>query len=427
MRQAPLPARSRIVRTHNDDAPAISVADAVTLILSSTGGPAGVETIPVVDALGRRLATDIVSPLSSPPFDNSAMDGFAIVLPDAGATASFLVTGLARAGAPFAGVVGAGEAVKIMTGARIPPGANTVVMKEWCSEKDGRVVMKDLPERGANVRLAGEDIRQGTVALRAGAVAGPVELAALASMGHDRVSVFRRPVVSIITTGTELCSPGCALGGDQIYDSNSRSLAALARMCGAEPRIHAIATDEPGQVAGRIGEASGSDVIVTTGGVSVGDYDFVKAELRGLGCEEVFWGVGMRPGRPAFFGLLGGKPVFGLPGNAVSSMVTFEVLVKPAVLKLGGDSSPVKRPWRVRLARDVKKKKGYAQYIRAKVTQGPDGVLCAEPSGGQGSHQVFCMGGSNALCVIPAEADVMGAGSMADAYPFGSIGFCVDI
>ncbi|MFA6034160.1 MAG: gephyrin-like molybdotransferase Glp [Myxococcota bacterium] len=415
------------MRTHNHDAPAISVADAVRLILSSVGGPAGLETIPVVDALGRRVASDMASPLSSPPFDNSAMDGFAIVHPGSGATAPFTVTGLARAGAPFDGAVGAGEAVKIMTGARVPSGADTVVMKEWCSEKGGRVTMNALPECGANVRRAGEDIRQGTVVMRAGMAAGPVELAALATMGHDRVGVFRRPVVSIITTGTELCTPGQALGGDQIYDSNSRSLAALARLCGAEPRLHGIASDEPGQVAARIGEASGSDVIVTTGGVSVGDYDFVKAETRALGCEEVFWGVAMRPGRPAFFGLLGGKPVFGLPGNAVSSMVTFEVLVKPAVLKLGGDTAPVKRPWRVRLARDVRKKKGVEQYVRARVTQGPDGMLMAEPAGGQGSHQVFGMGGSNALCVIPAEADMMGAGSMADAYPFGSIGFCVDI
>jgi molybdopterin molybdotransferase len=279
-----------------------------------------------------------------------------------------------------------------------------------------------MPERGANIRKRGEDIASGGMALRSGTAIGPVEIATLAALGCAKVPVLKRPVVAILATGTELCDVGGKPGRDQIFDSNSYAVDALVRVFGGVPRRFGIIGDEPEAVGKAVAGAAECDAVVTTGGVSVGDYDYVRGALAAAGCQEVFWGVSMRPGRPFFFGMLAGRPVFGLPGNAVSAMVTFTVLAGPALLAMGGDGHPLPVAHKAVVTGGIKKKRGITLLARAHVTRGEGGLL-ANPSGGQGSHQVFGMAGANALCVIPEDSGDVSSGESVEVIPFGSRNF----
>lgn len=395
----------------------ISLEEAQRLVLENVA-PLGAEEVPLGDLPGRRLAADVAAPRDYPPFDNSAMDGFAIRHGDAARSRSFSVVGTATAGGSWEGEIGVGQAVKIMTGARVPRGADTVVMKEVCRETGGRVEVVELPEPGANIRRAREDIAAGETALAAGTRVGPVEIAALASMGFGHAKVFRRPVVAILATGNELVEAGEAAAGDRIVNSNSPALAALVSVHGGVPRSLGIARDAPGEVERLLSGAADADMIVTTGGVSVGEYDFVKGSLAAMGCETVFWRAKMRPGMPSFFGLLDGRPVFGLPGNAVSSMVTFSVLARPALAKMAGDPDPLPPPRKAALLTRVTKKPGFVFFLRARVIWS-QGELSAEPAPRQGSHMVFGQRGANALIIVPADVSGAEAGEVVDVIPFG--------
>jgi molybdopterin molybdotransferase len=313
----------------------------------------GDEPISLPDALGRVLAEDVSSPLAVPPFDSSAMDGFAVV---AGPSAELSVVGESRAGHPFSGLVSAGQAVRISTGAVLPEGADAVVplerttaVKEAGSGDgvDFDPVMRgkglhdrvSVPESrsGANVRRAGEDIPLGAVVLRAGIHLGPAELGVAASVGRRELQCARKPRVAVLVTGDELTEPGEALAPGGIYSSNAYALSAQVERAGGEVIDRITVPDDAKGTRAALERALGrADVVVVSGGVSVGPHDHVKLALRDLAVEERFWGVSLRPGKPTWFGTSGDTLAFGLPGNPVSAMVTFQLFARPALAAMQG-------------------------------------------------------------------------------------------
>ncbi|MFL5826873.1 MAG: gephyrin-like molybdotransferase Glp [Thermoleophilaceae bacterium] len=368
------------------------------------------EELEIATALGRVLAEDVTSAERLPPFDSSAMDGFALI---AGSGGELDLAGESRAGAPWSGELSRGQAVRISTGAEIPAGANAVVPIERAEERDGRVVAPET-RVGENVRYAGEDVREGETVLRAGDTLGPAELAVLASLGHARVRVGAQPRVAVLATGDELVPPGEPLGPGQIRDSNAIALAAQAESAGARVVERATVRDEPAATTAALGQALGSaDVVCVSGGVSVGPHDHVKPALRELGVEEVFWGVRLKPGKPTWFGTAPGKLVFGLPGNPVSAMVTFHLFARPALRALqGGDAGDV----RVRAVLDapIERNPARDQAIRCRVEARDDGFH-VEPTKEQGSHVLTSMLGAGALALVPAGEGSLAAGDRVDA------------
>jgi molybdopterin molybdotransferase len=301
-------------------------------------------TVLILDALGRVLIEDISVPRDIPHEDNSAMDGFALNYHDSAFLSGqtphhFKVIGESRAGKPFGGRIGAGEAVRIMTGALIPEGANTVVMSEYTSVENGTVRIHELPSEGAHVRKRGEYLRIGDTVLRKGNAIGPAEIGILATMGLEKVRVYGKPVVAVLSTGDELVEIGNPLGRGQVYCSNAYSISAQILECGATPVPIGIAPDDEQQLIAKLRTAMSADVIVTSGGVSKGRHDLVRQALNGIGMELVFWNVGMKPGKPMLFGMVGKKPIFGLPGNPGATMICFEQFVRPALLNMMGHTS----------------------------------------------------------------------------------------
>jgi molybdopterin molybdotransferase len=299
------------------------------------------ERIPILNALGRVLACGITAPRDVPHEDNSAMDGFAVRQEDLkGATGRngtlLTLVGESRAGRPFEGSIRPGEAVRIMTGALVPPGADTVIMSEHASTGDGEVELFRDPGKGANIRLRGEYITCGDTVLRPGDTIGPSEIGILATLGYAHVQVYKRPVVAILSTGDELVDLGDTLGPEQVFSSNAYSLAAQILECGGVPLSLGIAPDEEQELVVRLLEGRSADVIVTSGGVSQGRHDLVRQALMRLGMKLVFWNVAMKPGKPMLFGTVEQKPVFGLPGNPGAAMICFEQFVRPAMLRMMG-------------------------------------------------------------------------------------------
>jgi molybdopterin molybdotransferase len=365
------------------------------------------EAVPLEAALGRVLAEDVASGGDLPPFDSSAMDGYAVV---AVSEASELeVVAESRAGAPAGHSVVPGEAVRISTGAQLPPGADAVVPVERVTATDGRVSVPEVAA-GANVRRAGEDVRAGELVLSAGAELGPAEVAMLASLGRAEVTCGRAPRVAIVVTGDELAEPGAELGPGQIFNSNGPALAALAIRAGALVTGSARAADEPGPTREALARAlDGADVVCVSGGVSVGPHDHVKAVLAELRVEERFWGVALKPGKPTWFGVCPtGALVFGLPGNPVSAMVTFHLFVRPALRVLAG-ADPSDSRVRARLDAPVKRHPRRDQAVRCLLRAEDDGWH-VEPTGPQGSHQLSSMLGAGALALVPAGSGEVAAG-----------------
>ena len=373
-----------------------------------------VEQVALGDCLGRVLAVDVSSGAAVPPFDSSAMDGFALRHEDVrdaqpSAPVALELAGESRAGRPYAGAVQRGCAVAISTGAVIPDGADAVVPLERAAASNGHVEIREEVERGRNVRRAGEDIRAGQDVLAAGLALGPAELGVLASLGHAQVRCARRPRVAVITTGDELVAPGAELNEGQIYNSNSYAISALARRCGAEPDSVASVSDERAQTLAAI-EAGleHSDVLVLCGGVSVGAHDHVKQALAELGVRERFWGIALKPGKPTWFGEREGKIVFGLPGNPVSAMVTFVLLAAPALRALQG-STRVRHEGSALLAHDYAKRPDRAHALRCRLRAGEHGWE-AYSDGDTGSHMLTSMLGADALAMIPTRAELVRAG-----------------
>ncbi len=377
----------------------ISVAQA-RAIVQAAALPLADEEVAIADAYGRALREDVRALADVPPFVSSAMDGFAVV--SGGAPRELRVVGESRAGAPFAGAVSPSDAVRISTGAVLPAGADAVVALERAEEPDaGRVLLHEQAAPGLNVRGAGEDMRAGETALVAGRRLGAAELGVAVAAGRATLRCARRPRVAIVASGDELRPPGAPLGPGEIHNSNAVTLAALARRAGAEPTFGAGAADEVAQIEAVLAEAlAGADVLVVSGGVSVGPHDHVKAALLALGVAERFWGVALRPGKPTWFGTRDRTLVFGLPGNPVSAMVTFLLFASPALSLLQG-VPPQDRHRVATLGESHTGQPDRDEAVRVALVEGDDG-LRAVPTGPQGSHQLTSMLGADALLIVPA-------------------------
>ena len=360
------------------------------------------ETVALADALGRTLAADVASADDLPPFDTSAMDGFAVRAGDLGALpASLPVVATVHAG-EVPGTLAPGTAVAIMTGAPAPPGADAVVPVEWTSRPaPDRVTVERAVEPGRNVRRAGEAMRAGDLALPGGALVTPAGIGLLASVGAAEVAVRRRPRVAVVATGDELVEAGGPLGPGQIRNSNGPGLAAQVVRAGGAVVGPLVARDTAAAVSAALDAASGDDVVVFAGGVSMGERDLVRAELERRGVAWAFWQVRQRPGKPLAFGTLGGRPVVGLPGNPVSAAVCFEVYVRPLVAAmLGRPAPPV--PERGVLEEPLAKAEGLHTFARVVAERGGDGRLRLRPAGAQGSHVARSLADSDGLAHLPA-------------------------
>ena len=368
-------------------------------------------------ALGRVLGADVISPLDVPAHDNSAMDGYAVRCADLRGEGETIlaVAGTAFAGAPFKGTVAAGECVRIMTGGVIPAGTDTVVMQEHVTAQGGRVTLGPGHRKGQNVRLAGEDLKTGQVVLKRGQALRPAEIGLLASLGIGEVTVFRRLRVAFFSTGDELVSIGTVPGEGQIFDSNRYTIHGMLTRLGCEVIDMGVVRDDPALLEAAFREAAGAaDVVITSGGVSVGEADFVKGLLDKLG-EVVFWKIAMKPGRPLAYGKLGHAHFFGLPGNPVSVMVTFYQFVRDALLKLSGrDPVPTLPSFRVPCVTPLRKAPGRTEFQRGILFRGDDGQWAVRVTGDQGSGILRSMSESNCFIILPAEQGNVAAGGIVE-------------
>jgi molybdopterin molybdotransferase len=377
--------------------------------------PLAAEEVGIDDALGRVLAEDVASAHPVPPFDNSAMDGYAVRAADTAHAARDRPVALdvideSRAGAPATSGVHEGQAIAISTGAAMPRGADAIVRLEDADPRDGSIAVVAPVEAGRDVRSAGEDVRGGETVLGRGAVLGPSELGVLASVGRSAARCAARPRVSVLTTGDELVGPAGELGPGQIRDSNAHSIPALARTCGAVVADVAHTGDDAVATGEAIRGALGADVAVVCGGVSVGRHDHVRPAFAELGVEEVFWGLALRPGRPTWFGAAAdGTLAFGLPGNPVSAMVTFVLLIRPALLALSGASLERYRASAV-LDEQYAKAPGRAHFVRVRLGLRDDGWHARPTKIEQGSHVLTSMLGADAFAIVPADQGDVAAG-----------------
>ncbi|MDW5597274.1 gephyrin-like molybdotransferase Glp [Conexibacter stalactiti] len=356
------------------------------------------EPVPLAIALDRVLAEDVVAAADVPPFGNSAMDGFAVH--HGPSRRSLRIVGEARAGSPAGVVVGRDEAVRISTGAPLPDGAEAVIRVEDTIELGDSVLLSTDIKAGLNVRKAGEDLRAGTVVLRAGTRLGPGELAVAVGAGLAEVGCTRAPRVVVLCTGDELREPGAPLGPGEIHNSNAVMLAALARQAGAELLTVARVQDTLAATEAAFADAlTQADVVLASGGVSVGPHDHVKPALAALGVQERFWRVSLQPGKPTWFGQRGDQLVFGLPGNPVSSYVTFLLFARPALLALQGHAQPLPPRGEALLTIQMPLR-DREQAVRVRLDD-RDGLLRATPNGAQGSHITGSLAGADGLAFLP--------------------------
>ncbi len=359
--------------------------------------------VPIRSALGRVLAEDVISPVDVPAHRNSAMDGWAMRGADlkADAETTLAEIGAAFAGRPFAGSVGAGQCVRIMTGGVVPDGADTVVMQERAQAAGKSVTFAAGQKTGQNVREAGEDLRSGAVALAKGRLVRPAELGLLASLGVGEVSVFRPLRVAFFSTGDELKSIGSVLGEGEIYDSNRYTIHGMLTRLGCEALDMGVVRDDPALLERAFREAAANaDVVITSGGVSVGEADFVKGMLGQLG-EVVFWKIAMKPGRPLAYGKIAGAHFFGLPGNPVSVMVTFYQFVRDALLRLQGmNPVPLLPTFPATCTARLKKAPGRTEFQRGILSRAADGTLAVRPTGEQGSGILKSMSEANCFIIL---------------------------
>ena len=367
------------------------------------------ERVPIADALDRVLAADLVATGDVPPFPSSAMDGYAV---DAGPAGRKLrVVGESRAGAPSEHQLEPDEAIRISTGAAVPPGATAVIPQEEVEATDGAVVIGAEVRAGQHIRPAGEVIRAGAPVLHRGTRLGPAELAAAVAAGAGELSVVRRPTVRVFSTGDELREPGTPLGPGEIHNSNGPMLIGLATHCGALTQPAEQLADDPVATESALEAAIDSaDVVIVSGGVSVGPHDHVKPALARLGVEEVFWGVALQPGKPTWFGTRGRRLVFGLPGNPVSAAVTFSLFAAPALAALQGGAAQAIDVGEAVLGTAVRRNPRREQAIRVRLER-RDGATVAVPNGPQDSHAITSLVGADALALIPRGEGSLEAGT----------------
>jgi len=401
--------------------PPLTVDEALERILDGVE-PMPVERVSIEAAHRRTLAEPLAALITQPPFDASAMDGYAVRAADvARLPATLAVVGAAAAGHPFAGSVAAGEAVRIFTGAPLPAGADAVVIQEnTVTEPTGggaTVMVRDgVPDLG-NVRRTGFDFRAGEVLLGPGRRLGPRELSLAAAMGHGSLPVRRQPRVAIISTGDELLLPGSRPGPGQIISSNHLGVAALAETAGARAQFVGIARDTRESLQEHFARADGAEVIVTIGGASVGDHDLVGPVLRARGMVLAFWKIAMRPGKPLMFGRLGAARVLGLPGNPVSSLVCARVFLVPLLRALLGEPAHDARPRQARAGVALEANGPRQHYLRATTAAGPDGQPVVLPVRSQDSSLLAPLAQADCLLIRPPHAPLAATGALVPILP----------
>ena len=389
---------------------ALSVEEALERIVADAR-PTAAEPVPIEHAAGRILAEPLRARLTQPPFDASAMDGYAVRAADvAHLPVTLKVIGQAAAGHPFDGSVGAGEAVRIFTGAPVPAGADAVVIQENTAALDGMVEVREgRPDRG-HIRPRGFDFRESDVLLTPGRRLGPREVTLAAAAGHGEVPVHRRPVVAVLATGDELVPPGTLPGPGQIISSNSLGVAALLTQAGAEARLIGIARDNQASLIQHIEAARDADILVTIGGASVGDHDLVGPVLKSLGITLAFWNINMRPGKPMLHGRLGGLRVIGLPGNPVSALICTRVFLIPLVRTLLALPPEKEAAHTAPLAEPVEANGPRQHYMRAMLDRQPDGRRLVRLARSQDSSLLAPLAAADALLVRPPGAPALPAG-----------------
>lgn len=398
----------------------LSVSEALQRIRDTLKPISGFERCALRDGYRRVVALPVTSPLNVPAYINSAMDGYAIRsadLPEQGEV-KLKVSGSSFAGAPFEGTMSPGEAVRIMTGAKLPEGADTVVMQELTQRDGDQVTIGSGHRSGDNVRHIGEDIAEGGVVLSPGQKIRAPELGLLASLGVAEVTVRRRLRVATFSTGDELCSIGEQPHDGQIYDSNRYSLFGMLRDIGVEHIDMGVIRDDPQAISDAFQSASEiADAVITSGGVSVGEADFVKQTLDRLGKVD-FWKIAMKPGKPLAFGTVNNAVFFGLPGNPVSVMATFYQIVQPSLRYLTGEERTAPLRLRVRTAQPLKKRPGRQDFQRGILRADENGELRVHSTGNQGSHILSSMSQANCFVILSAQSGHIEAGEWVEVEPF---------
>ena len=376
-----------------------------------------VERLNIRTALGRVLAEDVISPVNVPQHDNSAMDGYAVRFADlkADGETSLTVVGTSFAGKPFAGTASAGQAVRIMTGAVIPAGADTVIQQERAKASGDRVSVMPIAKKGTNTRNAGEDLRAGEAALKRGQLMRPAEIGMMASLGIGEVSVYRKLRVAFFSTGDELVAVGAQLGPGQIYDSNRYTIYGLLNRLGCEVLDMGVIRDTPQDVELAFTQAAqAADVVITSGGVAVGEADYVKQILDRLG-DVLFWKIAMKPGRPLAYGKIGNAHFFGLPGNPVAVMVTFYQFVRDALLHLQGQTRISALPTqKIVCTSPIKKAPGRTEFQRGILSRDAQGQWSVRTTGDQGSGILSSMSQADCFIILPTDQGNVPAGTVVD-------------
>jgi molybdopterin molybdotransferase len=389
-----------------------SFEDARRIILNKIAA-AGVERVALLDAVGRIIAEDFFAPCDMPPWDNSAMDGFAVRSADCTPGATLTVTDYIPAGVSSRASVGKGCAARIMTGAPIPPGADAVVPFEHAEQGAGTLKLLRQVRSKDHIRVQGEDVATGEAVVPRGVLIGAPQVSLLATFSAVLVPVYRRVRVAILSTGDELVELGKTPGEGQIINSNTLALAAAVKQTGAEPTIIGIARDNRESHLALLSEGLKADVLITSAGVSVGDRDLVRETLRELGVEEQFWKVDMKPGGPTAFGVKGSLPVFSLPGNPVATLLTFDQFVRPALLKMMGHTKVLRRTVPGFLKGDLRKKPGRLSFLRVRVTV-EEGRYQVHNPGGQGTGILTTTLRANALALLAADRTEYRAGDQVE-------------
>lgn len=405
----------------------IPVGKAIVLILE-TVRPVGTETIPLTAALGRVLAEEVRAHRDHPPWDNAAMDGYAVRHGDTTRASIdhpvlLRVVETVSAGTIPRRKVGEGETAQISTGAPLPEGADSVVRIEETRASDSGATVQVLRrvQPGRDVRCRGEDLRRGETILSPGGVIGPAEVGLLALAQRWKVAVFRRPRVAVLATGEELAEPWEEVADHQVINTNSYTLVAQVVASGGEPLLLGIAADHRGALVEKIRSGLSSDLLLISGGAGPGPGDRIREALREIGAEITFSGVAIRPGHPVTFGRLGDRPIFALPGNPVAAMVCFFVLVRPALLKMASCRVLFPPTFPARLQTDVRQRPGKRHYLRAVISVDQEGLL-ARPTSSQGSGVLTSMGQANGFIILPEESEGARAGETVSVHPFRDLG-----
>lgn len=410
--------------TSREDAPVLfSVDEARERILTNVA-PLPLVRVPTSEARGLVLGEDVIAEVAVPPFATSAMDGYAVRADDTRNASDqtpvmLLIVGEAKAGHPATAAVEPGTAVRIMTGGMVPVGADAVIRFEDTDEvthhrqpiAPGTVIgIRRALVAGQNIRAVGEDIRAGDTVLERGTVVRPAEIGVLATLNQTHVSVHRRPVVAILATGDEIVEPGEAAGPGQIWNSNSAMIASMVEAAGGQAHILGIARDSAADLRAKLRMECDADLLITTGGVSVGDYDLVKQVLRAEG-EIDFWQVRMKPGKPLAFGHLDGTPLLGLPGNPVAAAVAFEQFARPAIRRMLGRRDVLRPVIQAKTAERIDNGGGRRQYLRVRVEAEADGFV-ATLAGFQGSSTLTSLARANGLLIVPETVPVVEPGEV---------------